>query len=69
MTTQDKRVIKHHIDSERDHGRAIWEIADDYQVAYKRGMISKETFFTARAYYCSLIGIKVSENADDYEEA
>lgn len=66
MTQQEKNVIKHHIDSERNHGRAIWEIADDYQVAFKRGMISRETFFTAREYYCSLIGIKVSGNADDY---
>lgn len=50
-------AIKRAIDEELEAGKSLLEVAETWQAAYKLQLVSPETFFEARKYYMSKMGL------------
>lgn len=50
-------VIKKAIDEDLEAGKSLREVAETWQAAYKLQLVSPETFFEARKYYMSKMGL------------
>ena len=50
-------AIKRTIDEDLDAGKSLLEVAETWQAAYKLQLVSPETFFEARKYYMSKMGL------------